>query len=80
MQHQCREEEIKLLLDNMHYLYGDLYHIFAEHECADILLKQLKNYMISLMNHAGKLLFDIPYNLQQVNGLNFKLGSGRKIL
>jgi len=55
----------KLLLDNMYYLYEYLYHIFAEHECADILLKQLKNYMISLMNHAGKLLFDIPYNLQQ---------------
>lgn len=68
----------KLLLDNMYYLYEYLYHIFAEHECADILLKQLKNYMISLMNHAGKLLFDIPYNLQQSEWLEIQIGQWQK--
>lgn len=63
----------KLLLDNMFYLYEYLYKVFEKQRYAEILLKQLKHYMISLMNHAGKLLFDIPYNIQQSEWLELQV-------
>lgn len=68
----------KLLLDNMYYLYEYLYDVFEKHEYADILLKQLKHYMISLMNHAGSLLFDIPYNLQQSEWIEVQVKEWQK--
>lgn len=55
----------KILLDNMFYLYEYLFDLFEKNKHKNILETQLKHYMVSLLNHAGKLLFDIPYDLQE---------------
>lgn len=55
----------KNLLDNLFYIHEYLYDLFSTQENKTILLEQLKYYMVNLMNHAGKLLFDIPYHLCQ---------------
>lgn len=54
------------LLNNMGYLYDYLYNVFEQSEYRIVLLNQLSNYMVSIMNHAGTLLFHIPYHLQEI--------------
>jgi glycosyltransferase involved in cell wall biosynthesis len=56
----------KALLDNMYYLYEYLFEIFAKQKNCGLLMQQLSNYMVSIMNHAGSLLFHIPYHLQEI--------------
>lgn len=56
----------KNLLDNMFYLHEYLYALFQKQENNEELLNQLRYYMVSLMNHAGTLLFHIPYHLQEI--------------
>lgn len=59
--------------------FMSIYIIYLQSMSVQIsMLKQLKNYMISLMNHAGKLLFDIPYNLQQSEWLELQIGQWQK--
>lgn len=55
----------KNLFNNMLSLHEYLYEMFSEQKNSKQLLEQLRYYMVSLMDHAGKLLFDIPYHLQQ---------------
>ena len=56
----------KFLLDNMYYLYDYMCNVFQQVEENDNLMKQLSYYMVSLMNHAGELLFKVPYHLQEI--------------
>lgn len=53
------------LLDNMLYSYKYLYELFKEQEYSEKLLEQLKYYMDTMMRHAGNLLFDVPYRIEQ---------------
>lgn len=56
----------KALLNNMYDLYEYLYALFDNQKNRSILLAQLSYYMVSIMNHAGSLLFQLPYHLQEI--------------
>lgn len=61
------------ILNNMFYLHEYLHEKFSQTKYSDILKEQLRYYMLNLMNHAGKLLFDIPYHLEEPQWLREQL-------
>lgn len=70
----------KDLLDNLFYLHEYLYGLFSEQEDHEKLLEQLRYYMVSLMNHAGELLFDIPYHLCQGEWMKREVEKWKQLL
>lgn len=69
VQNSISKSTNKNLLDNMFYLHEYLYSIFSKTEYSDILLQQLRYYMLSVMNHAGQKLFKLPYSLEETQYL-----------
>lgn len=49
----------KYLLENMYYLYNYMKNLFEQQDEKDVLIEQLEYYMGNLMNHAGRVLFNM---------------------